>query len=354
MGSKRFLHGDGANWRAVRRGFTLVELLIVVAVIALLVAIIIPSLGQSREIAQNTICQSNLHRLHSMLMSDANRVSGGGVMNRLLPPPAAWLADISSRDGGSIAVCPKDQFEDTAGVLENYYVIEPIGGSADDGKGVLLEDVRTRKDLFQNHKGDLHRIVTIDGQKRYEGSWEGQKGWPEDSHGKINYPNFEVGYEDDAGLVVEPEAGKAIALWGPEGTHGSHGSKHWLCYDENGNGASDCENEIVLKLTGTDSQNRTDYPAEAALGEGGAASYGMNNAVDQQYDADQILMLEYNKLVASYRGTVNDVFDDEFAPRHFGKANVLLVGGNVVQMTATEADPAIHPEHWYANEDIED
>ncbi len=46
---------------AVRRpGFTLIEVLVVVAIIALLVAILIPSLTKAREQARNAVCASNM------------------------------------------------------------------------------------------------------------------------------------------------------------------------------------------------------------------------------------------------------------------------------------------------------
>ncbi len=80
----------------------------------------------------------------------------------------------------------------------------------------------------------------------------------------------------------------------------------------------------------------------------------MSNAVKRSpYDAQQTLLLDYNKLVASYSGATLDDFDEEFAPRHFDKANVLLVDGSVVQRSATQMDPALHPEHWYARENID-
>jgi prepilin-type N-terminal cleavage/methylation domain-containing protein len=45
-----------------RAGFTLIELLVVVAIIALLVAILIPSLARAREQSRQLVCLSNLHQ----------------------------------------------------------------------------------------------------------------------------------------------------------------------------------------------------------------------------------------------------------------------------------------------------
>jgi prepilin-type N-terminal cleavage/methylation domain-containing protein len=46
-----------------KHGFTLVELLVVISIIALLVSILMPALSRARETAKRVVCQSNMRQM---------------------------------------------------------------------------------------------------------------------------------------------------------------------------------------------------------------------------------------------------------------------------------------------------
>ena len=71
-----------------RRGFTLVELLVVIGIIAILVAVLLPSLSKARSAAARAVCLSNQRQLATALLLY-------GQMNKGAIPPAPSNANCS-------------------------------------------------------------------------------------------------------------------------------------------------------------------------------------------------------------------------------------------------------------------
>ncbi|MEM1012936.1 MAG: prepilin-type N-terminal cleavage/methylation domain-containing protein [Planctomycetota bacterium] len=73
----------------MRKAFTLVELLVVIGIIALLLGILLPTLGSARRSGELAVCGSNLRQLHAAVVLYANDHAGRA------PPGAALFFDAS-------------------------------------------------------------------------------------------------------------------------------------------------------------------------------------------------------------------------------------------------------------------
>jgi prepilin-type N-terminal cleavage/methylation domain-containing protein len=79
-----------------RVGFTLVELLVVIGVIALLIAMLLPALGKARESANSLKCQAQARQIVQAMMLHANEHHG--FMPLIGLPHAGGLDPVSLED----------------------------------------------------------------------------------------------------------------------------------------------------------------------------------------------------------------------------------------------------------------
>ena len=80
------------------RAFTLVELLIVIAIVALLVAMVLPALASAREQARRAVCQSNLRQMGIALGAYASDASGAFLGPHTHSRPNAMADVVSTTD----------------------------------------------------------------------------------------------------------------------------------------------------------------------------------------------------------------------------------------------------------------
>jgi len=71
-------------------GFTLIELLVVISIIALLIAILLPVITQSREIARQSVCGNNLKQIGLMSFNHAETFDGKFPYNFRRPGAQAF------------------------------------------------------------------------------------------------------------------------------------------------------------------------------------------------------------------------------------------------------------------------
>jgi len=101
-----------------RKGFTLVELLVVIGIIATLIAILLPALNKAREAARTTQCLSNLRQMAVAFQMYTNNNKGRGVgystaVNGLtkegLPDSGFWMQQLRPYNGdiSVIGICPE-------------------------------------------------------------------------------------------------------------------------------------------------------------------------------------------------------------------------------------------------------
>ncbi len=105
-----------------QRGFTLIELLVVISIIALLLGILIPTLGRARDQARKVLCLSNLRQWSVLLFLYTNDHEGS------FPPgwsvqKGMWMSRLRSYyQDRKICLCPKATKLQSEGLESDVFV----------------------------------------------------------------------------------------------------------------------------------------------------------------------------------------------------------------------------------------
>ncbi|MEI6503239.1 MAG: prepilin-type N-terminal cleavage/methylation domain-containing protein [Armatimonadota bacterium] len=116
-----------------RSGFTLVELLVVVAIIAILAAILLPVFAKAREKARQSSCLSNLRQFSTAILSYAQDYDDTLPLGTTLDAAGArTLADLAQPYVGDtqIIICPSDRTGsvEIANIFAAFGIPMAVGG----------------------------------------------------------------------------------------------------------------------------------------------------------------------------------------------------------------------------------
>jgi prepilin-type N-terminal cleavage/methylation domain-containing protein/prepilin-type processing-associated H-X9-DG protein len=119
-------------------GFTLIELLVVIAIIAILAAMLMPSLGKAFSTSKAISCVNNLKQCNLALLGYASDYSDFLVPNSHTNTVGIWYNNIGPYVGPKSMECPESNINKTTLRAFNYYYNDkkPPSGYVDYGCNV--------------------------------------------------------------------------------------------------------------------------------------------------------------------------------------------------------------------------
>lgn len=299
----------------VWRGFTLVELLVVITIMGILMSLLLPAVQQARSAGRKAACENNLHQLGIAFHRSQSEGAGGF-------PAYSWPSILGkfAADQTDIYICPDASTDDSGIAVADTVgwceLIRYSGGP----KIIPLEPGVHCRVQSGTYPSDYYvfEFEWNDGGDWDDAVWEFKT-----VDGKVIVKNLANDRGPNPTPAVQAAGSFSSHIYAPDGT---------LV-------AEVLQGEMPNVATG-------DYDEENMQ-----ADYGMNNRAQAlQRDSHKILMLDYTRIVASVVGPdAVGVYVDEVAPRHAGLVNVLYYDGHVGSANPLDInpnDPQKHDELW--------
>jgi type II secretory pathway pseudopilin PulG len=301
-----------------RAGFSLLDLLTVIFIIALLIALLMPAIQGVREMARTTDCANNLHNLGVAYFQKVV-VSGGTLdgndwwVNELMP-----FAEKNTQ----LFICRSDKTpaESAGAIPAGIYVRQAKYAEYGGGHVINLDPNSPR----------CRESTTVEGSamaKQTPGSFG------------LEIEDWNDWDFNDLRLLIVPNADGTVTVK----FFSKDAGYTYDLVDNKGNVLVSNINHAGQSATLPGGRSRT--------------SYGVNNKA-QDFDArdsQKILLLEYHQVVANLVApNATDNWPDTVAPRHRHRLNVLFRDGAVKSVSPTDIDPRIsanYQKYWLPAKD---
>jgi len=158
------------------RGFTLIELLVVVAIIAVLIAILLPTLGRAKAQAKRVQCAAVLHNWGQAMTLYAQQWDGwvvgrqgsGGSQQTWATAGALYDQEMTKM-GKKMRTCPADPTLGFGTVNYNFIRFNPLGPTA--WKIDKIKSPSTKVFMLDGYKNSGAFIASINGSGSSLPSW---------------------------------------------------------------------------------------------------------------------------------------------------------------------------------------